>query len=138
MTLTQYLSRLPSPAQACLMVAALDVVGGIVAISAGLAGAGRTVVSGSALNAPLPFLIAQLLVAAVATRSAHRRLGVAAAALLVAMGLISVLSGLGDGSYTRALTAAERSVQVALVAITVLMTVSAGALVAGARRYRTA
>src|SRR5579871_2487605 len=106
-----HLVRLPRLAQALLLVAVFDLVGAAVAAHAGLAGAQTAIVSGTAINAPIPFLAAQLAILGVATAFAHRRIGTAAAAFLAAMGTVSVVSGFGDGSFGHALTAPERAIQ---------------------------
>jgi cytochrome c biogenesis protein CcdA len=73
--------------------------------------------------------------AAVAWRG--RRAGTLAAALLVVMGLASVLSGLGDGSYTTTLTVGQRAVQIVLVtAIILTIPVAATQVIEAARRRR--
>ena len=67
----------------------------------------------------------------------RRRAGTLAAALLVPTGAVSVLSGLGDGSYTTALTFAQRSVQIVLVTATTLTVPVPGAqIITAARRKR--
>jgi hypothetical protein len=54
------------------------------------------------------------------------------------MGLASVLSGLGDGSYTATLTVAQRAVQIVLVtAITLTIPVAATQVIEASRRQRT-
>jgi hypothetical protein len=131
-------TRLPLLARLYLLVAAADVVGALVAVQTGLAQPGRAISSGTAINGPLFFLVAQLAVVTAAAAWRGRRAGTLAAALLVVMGLASVLSGLGDGSYTTTLTGVQRAVQIVLVtAITLTIPVAATQVIAAARRRRT-
>jgi hypothetical protein len=103
------------------IVLAFDVLGLIVAGGDDL---GHAIVSGTAANAPVPFIAVQALVVAAAVR--HR----AAAALLTVLCFVSVISGFSDGSYAADLTAAERVIQLGIVASTTLLGVAA------ARRFR--
>jgi len=130
--------RFPPLARAYLLVAAADAVGVVLAVSGGLDGLGRALGSGTPINAPIPFLVGQLAVAALAVTREGRRLGTVAAALLAVLGTVSVLSGLGDGSFTTALTAPERAVQLAIVAATGLTVVLAVKQVVAARRPQAA
>jgi hypothetical protein len=128
------LTRMPRLAQAYALVALLDLVGAVVAVGGGLDGARRAIVSGTPINAPIPFLAAQLAIVAVATALAGRRIGTAAAALLAALGTVSVLSGFGDGSFHHALSAPERAIQLGVVAATALTVLFALAQVTAALR----
>ena len=120
------ITRLPRLIQAYLLVAVADVVGAIVAVATGLASTGHTLVSGTAINAPFPFLAGQLAVAAVAVSRRHRNIGAAAAAVLIVVGALSVLSGFGDGSYSHsALTAGDRAIQLTIVIATAFTVVLA-------------
>ena len=92
-------------------VLALDVLGLLVAGG----DVGHAIVSGTPSNAPFPFVAVQALVVAAALR--HR----AGAAALAALCLVSVVSGFGDGSYAADLSAAERVVQLGIVASTALL-----------------
>jgi hypothetical protein len=92
-------------------VFALDVLGLLVAGG----DAGHAIVSGTASNAPLPFVAVQALAVAAAVR--HR----AGAALLAALCVVSVVSGFSDGSYAADLSAVERTVQLALVSVTAIL-----------------
>lgn len=130
------MSKLPRLLQAYLFVALFDLVGAVVAVSTDLAGAERAVLSGTAINAPLPFLAVQLAIVTVAVSLAHRRLGAAAAALLVPLGTVSVLSGFSDGSFTRDLDALERAIQLGIVAATAVTVVVAARQVDHALRRR--
>jgi hypothetical protein len=128
-------TRLPLLARLYLLVAAADVVGALVAVQTGLAHTGRAIGSGTAINGPIFFLVAQLTVVTAAVAWRGRRAGTLAAALLVVMGLASVLSGLGDGSYTATLTVVQRAVQIVLVtAITLTIPIAAAQVIEAARR----
>lgn len=131
-------TRLPVLARVYLLVAAADLVGALVAIHTGLAHTSRTIGSGTAINAPFPFLAAQLAIVTAAATWRGRRAGTLAAAMLVVIGLASVLSGFGDGSYTASLTVVQRAVQIALVTATTLsIPIAAAQVVEAARRRRT-
>jgi hypothetical protein len=97
------------------LVVAFDILGLLVANET----FGDQLLNGTAINAPIPFVVVQGLVVLAATRY---RAGAAALALLC---LISVVSGLGDGSYAADLNAAERVIQLGIVASTLLLGVSA-------------
>jgi hypothetical protein len=92
-------------------VLALDVLGLLVAGG----DVGRAIVSGTASNAPFPFVAVQALAVAAAIR--HR----AGAALLAALCVVSAVSGFADGSYAADLSAVERTVQLALVSVTAIL-----------------
>ena len=94
------------------LVVAFDVLGLLVA---GTDDLGRAIVSGTAANAPFPFVAFQALLVAAAVR--HR----AGAAVLAAACVISVVSGFSDGSYTADLSAVERTVQLGIVATTAVL-----------------
>jgi hypothetical protein len=93
------------------LVLALDVLGLVVAGG----DLGHAIVSGTPANAPFPFVAVQALIVAAAVR--HR----AGAAVLTVLCLISVVSGFSDGSYGADLSAAERTVQLALVSATAML-----------------
>jgi hypothetical protein len=99
-------------------VLALDVLGLLVAGG----DVGSAIVSGTASNAPFPFVAFQALLVAAAMR--HR----AGAAALAAACAVSIASGFGDGSFTADLSVAAHTVQITLVACTALL----GALAARA------
>lgn len=129
------ITRLPRLLQAYLLVALADLVGAVVAIATGLASASHTLISGTAINAPFPFLAGQLAIAALAASRPRRPIGTAAAALLIILGSMSVLSGFGDASYSNsALTAAERAIQLSIVTATALTVAAAAAQVIRAHR----
>jgi len=129
---------MPVLARLYLLVAAADVLGAVVAVHTGLAHTARAIGSGTAINAPFPFLVAQLAIVTAAVAGRERRAGTLAAALLVVIGLASVLSGLGDSSYTRNLTVVQRAVQIALVTATTLTIPVAAAQVREAAQRRRA
>jgi hypothetical protein len=132
------LTRLPLLGRLYLVVAAADVVGALVAIQTGLAHTGRAIGSGTAINAPFSFLVAQLAIVTAAAAWRGRRAGTLAAALLVVIGLASVLSGFGDSSYTANLTVVQRAVEIVLVTATTLtVPVAAAQVLAAAQRQRT-
>jgi hypothetical protein len=136
--MSRTLTRLPLLARLYLLVAAADLLGAVIAVQTGLAHTGRAIASGTAINGPLFFLVAQLAVVTAAVAWRGRRAGTLAAAVLVVMGLASVLSGLGDGSYTATLTVAQRAVQIVLVtAITLTIPVAATQVIEASRRQRT-
>jgi hypothetical protein len=138
LTMSRTFTRLPLLARIYLLVAAADVVGALVAIQTGLAHTGRAIGSGTAINAPFSFLVAQLAIVTAAATWRGRRAGTLAAALLVVVGLGSVLSGFGDGSYTTTLTVVERAVQIVLVTATTLsIPVAAAQVMQAAKRRRT-
>jgi hypothetical protein len=131
-------TRLPLLARLYLLVAAADLVGALVAIQTGLAHTSRAIGSGTAINAPFAFLVAQLAIVTAAVAWRERRAGTLAAALLVLIGLASVLSGFGDSSYTANLTLVQRAVQIVLVTATTLtVPVAAAQVHAAAQRRRT-
>jgi hypothetical protein len=93
------------------IVLALDVLGLIVAGEE----LGHSLVVGTPISAPFTFVAVQALAVFAATR--HR----AGAAVLALLCLVSVVSGAADGSYGADLTAAERTLQLALVTVTALL-----------------
>jgi hypothetical protein len=80
---------------------------------------GQAVLVGTPISAPFTFVAVQALAVAAATR--HR----AGAAALTVLCLVSVVSGFGDGSYAADLTAAERVIQLGIVASTAALAVAA-------------
>jgi hypothetical protein len=96
------------------IVLALDILGVIVATSSGLAD-DSIVLVGTPLSAPFTFIALQGLAVLAAAR--HR----AGAAVLALLCLVSVVSGAFDSSYAAGLTAAERTLQLALVAATAVL-----------------
>ena len=98
-----------------LAVLALDVLGLAVTLIGGNEDLVHALVIGSPINAPFTFVAVQALIVLAATR--HR----AGAAVLTLLCLISVVSGASDGSYAADLSAAERTLQLALVAATAVL-----------------
>jgi hypothetical protein len=96
-------------------VLALDVLGLVITLAAGNEDLVHALVVGTPINAPFTFVAVQALVVLAATR--HR----AGAAVLALLCLVSVVSGASDGSYAADLSAAERTLQLALVAATAVL-----------------
>jgi hypothetical protein len=96
-------------------VLALDVLGLVITLAAGNEDLVHALVVGTPINAPFTFVAVQALIVLAATR--HR----AGAVVLAVLCLISVVSGLEDGSYAADLTAAERTLQLGLVAATAVL-----------------
>ena len=101
------------------IVLALDLLGLVVTLATGAEGLGHALVVGTPINAPFTFVAVQALLVFAALR--YR----AGAAVLVLLCLISVVSGAEDGSYAADLSAAERAIQLGLVAATVVLGVCA-------------
>jgi hypothetical protein len=93
------------------LVVAFDILGLLVANDS----LGDKLVSGTAINAPVPFVVVQGLAVLAATR--YR----AGAVVLALLCLVSVVSGTGDGSYAADLAAGERLIQIGVVASTLLL-----------------
>ena len=93
------------------IVLAFDVLGLLVTSDS----FGHAVVSGTAINAPFPFVAAQALIVLAATR--YRT----AAVFLGLLCAVSVVSGFSDGSYAADLAAGERFIQLGIVASTLLL-----------------
>ena len=103
-------------AMAVLLVT--DVVGGLVAVRAGVNTWGEAWGPEALLAAPVPMIVAQLLLVWLATRRAGRGAAVAAG-LLAAACLVSVVSGFFDGGLGNAeLTAGLAAYQYLLLAVT--------------------
>ncbi|WP_030505625.1 hypothetical protein [Microbispora rosea] len=97
------------------LLIAMDVAGAIISLSAGLSPTLLDALGPQArLSAPIPMMIAQVLLVVGATR---RRRGVAvpASALLIVAGVLAFMSGFYDGGYVADLTAGQRVFQIALV-----------------------
>ena len=98
-----------------------DVVGGLVAVRAGVNTWGEAWGPEALLAAPVPMIVAQLLLVWLATRRAGRGAAVAAG-LLAAACLVSVVSGLFDGGLGNAeLTAGLAAYQYFLLAVTTVV-----------------
>ena len=82
------------PAMAALVL--MDVVGGLLAVASGVNAWGEAWGSRALLAAPVPMILAQVLLTAVAVRARHRAAAVASG-LLAAACLVSVASGFFDG-----------------------------------------
>ena len=100
-------------------VVALDVLGLVITLAAGNDALVDALVIGTPINAPFTFVALQAVVVLAATR--HR----AGAAVLALLCLVSVVSGASDGSYAADLSAAERALQLGIVATTAVLGVSA-------------
>jgi hypothetical protein len=135
-TMSRAFARLPLLARLYLFVALADIVGALVATHTGLAHTSRAIVSGTAISAPLPFLAAQLAIVTAAAAWRGRRAGTLAAAVLIIIGVASVLSGFSDGSYTAALTVVQRVIQIMVVTATILTVPVAAAQVRAAGQRR--
>jgi hypothetical protein len=96
-------------------VLALDVLGLAATLISGNEGLIDALVIGTPINAPFTFVAVQALIVLAATR--HR----AGAAVLALLCLVSVVSGAFDDSYAADLTAAERVLQLGLVAATAVL-----------------
>lgn len=93
----------------------LDLVGAVISLSAGLNATFLDALGSQArLSAPIPMMVAQVVLVAGAT-SRRRALAVPAAALLVVAGLLAFMSGFYDGGYAADLTGGQRIFQIVLV-----------------------
>ena len=82
--------------------------------------------TGTPLNAPLPFIAVQALVLAAARP--NRATQTAASAAVAALGAVSIASGFFDGGYAAEgynLSLGERGIQGAIVAATAVTTIAA-------------
>ncbi|GAA1007278.1 hypothetical protein Aple_017740 [Acrocarpospora pleiomorpha] len=104
----------------------MDVVGALISLSAGLSPTFLDALGPQArLSAPIPMMIAQVILAFAVSRP-RRSVAVPAAVLLMIAGILAFLSGFSDGGYAADLTAAQRVLQVALVSGHLVMGVFAG------------
>lgn len=101
----------------------VDLVGGLLAVAAGVNTWGEAWGSSALLAAPLPMVLVQVLLCWVATRGERRpRVAVAAAALPSAACLVSVVSGFFDGGLGNAeLTAGLVAYQALLLTVTAVV-----------------
>ena len=76
---------------------AIDIIGGVLAVSSGVNTWSEAWGSRALLAAPLPMMIAQLLLAWVAARNVRPPVGLAAAIVLALACLVSAISGFFDG-----------------------------------------
>ncbi|MEU7692005.1 MULTISPECIES: hypothetical protein [Microbispora] len=94
---------------------AMDVAGAVISLSAGLSPTLLDALGPQArLSAPIPMMIAQVLLVAGATRR-RRGIAVPASALLALAGMLAFVSGFYDGGYAADLTTGQRVFQIALV-----------------------
>jgi hypothetical protein len=93
------------------LVVAFDILGLLVAGDS----FSDKLLNGTAINAPLPFVVVQGLAVLAATR--YR----AGAIVLALLCLVSVFSGTADGSYAADLAAGERLIQAGIVAGTLAL-----------------
>jgi hypothetical protein len=111
------------PAMAALVL--MDVVGGLLAVASGVNTWGEAWGSQALLAAPVPMILAQVLLTAVAVR-ARRRAAAVASGLLAAACLVSVASGFFDGGLGNdRLSGGLVVVQALLLAVTGLLGVLA-------------
>jgi hypothetical protein len=75
----------------------IDVVGGVLAVSSGVNTWGEAWGSRALLAAPLPMMVAQLMLAWVAARNLRPPVGLVAAIVLALACLVSAISGFFDG-----------------------------------------
>lgn len=116
----------PRIAVAFAATIAANIVGAIVALSTNMVGIAHAIVSGSPLSAPVPFVLVQGLFVLAAVRASRRSTAVATAATVALLGLVSIVSGFGDGSYVKAgLTLADHCVQAVLVALIAVLVAAA-------------
>lgn len=105
---------------------ALDVVGGLVSIAAGLHTVASAWGSTATLAAPVPMMVAQALLALAARRWPDRR-GAVAAGLLAAASVVNGVSGFFDGQFAKpGLAAPLVGFQVVLVIATLGVAALAG------------
>ena len=107
-------------------VVAADVVGFLVMVKSRRATVRQALLTGTPLNAPLPFVAVQALVLAAARPGT--RTSTAASATVAALGAVSIASGFFDGGYAAEgydLSVAERGIQGAIVAATAGVTAAA-------------
>src|SRR5688500_476529 len=82
---------------ATVILVAVDVIGGILAVSADVNTWGEAWGSKALLAAPLPMMVAQLILAWLAARNVRPPIGVVAAIVLALACLVSAVSGFFDG-----------------------------------------
>jgi len=75
----------------------IDIIGGVLAVSSGVNTWGEAWGSRALLAAPLPMMVAQLLLAWVAARNLRPPVGLVAAIVLALACLVSAISGFFDG-----------------------------------------
>ena len=77
---------------------AIDIIGGVLAVSSGVNTWGEAWGSRALLAAPLPMMVAQLVLAWVAARNLRPPVGLVAAIVLALACLVSAISGFFDGA----------------------------------------
>jgi len=82
---------------ATAVLIAIDVVGGVLAVSSGVNTWGEAWGSRALLAAPLPMMVAQLVLAWLAARNVRPPVGIVAAIVLALACLVSAISGFFDG-----------------------------------------
>ncbi|MEV0237688.1 hypothetical protein [Nonomuraea sp. NPDC050786] len=117
----------------------MDLVGAVLSMKYGLSPTFLDALGSEArLSAPLPMMIAQVVLAFGATRR-HRGVAAVCAGLLTIAGALAFISGFFDGGYGDArLTTALRLFQIALVGGHVAMGIAGGVRVAQVLRPRPA
>jgi hypothetical protein len=117
-----------------LILLAVDVVGGLLAVSNDVNTWGEAWGSQALLAAPLPMMVAQLVLAWLAARNVRPPVGLVAAALLALACLASVASGFFDGGLANdELSAGLFGFQVFLLSVTAVVGLLA---IARARQLR--
>ena len=97
------------------LLLAMDIAGALISLSAGLNPTLLDALGSQArLSAPIPMMIAQVVLVIGATRR-HRGVAIPASALLFVAGALAFMSGFYDGGYSADLTAGQRVFQIALV-----------------------
>ncbi|ETK36852.1 hypothetical protein [Microbispora sp. ATCC PTA-5024] len=108
------------------LLLAMDVAGALISLSAGLNATLLDALGPQArLSAPIPMMIAQVVLVVGATRR-HRGVAVPASALLAVAGVLAFMSGFYDGGYAADLTGGQRAFQIALVTAHLAVGVLAG------------
>jgi energy-converting hydrogenase Eha subunit A len=126
--------RLLVAAVAVLVV--LDLAGGLIAIATDLNDVGEAWSWEAGLAVPWPFILLQLALTAVAVLG-RRRFAIAAAVLLTATCVVSVLSGLFDGNlFAEGLGPGEKAFQIVLVSWMALVGLLAALRTTELRRMR--
>jgi hypothetical protein len=111
---------------ATVVLIVIDVVGGIVAVSADVNTWGEAWGSRALLAAPLPMMVAQLVLAWLAARNVRPPIGFIAAIVLALACLVSAISGFFDGGLANdELSGGLVAWQVFLLSVTALVGVLA-------------
>ena len=100
----------------------IDVIGGVLAVASGVNTWGEAWGSKALLAAPLPMMVAQLVLAWLAARNVRPPVGLVSAVLLGVACLVSVISGFFDGGLANeALSAGLVAWQVLLLLVTTVV-----------------